>query len=195
MMVKRCIKILMIFVSCIIVACILAVAMLNACNETILRSDSSFLKGLVLLMSIEPKDYWVPVLLEDFDISNENQITNYHFHNKYKGLNLIILRLENYSSDVDHDIWAKKYIPELKMRLSFKINGEEYLSKDIENISSTLWSFQEKESGLTIAHYKCPDDLPIDSVITCEVKIIVPDPELASKCGPVKFVIQKISDL
>jgi len=51
------------------------------------------------------------------------------------------------------------------------------------------------EGGYTLIYYETPEDLPVDEILRCEIKVIEPDVELAERFGPVKILIVKISDL
>ncbi|NTV14167.1 MAG: hypothetical protein HGA96_09610 [Desulfobulbaceae bacterium] len=140
-----------------------------------------------------PKDYSNLLVDEEIDISRIGAIYRYQFTNKYKGNHSAGIFLKGFSKG---GLFSEEYLKNNKFTLM--VNIDFYVDKKltISKIFEGLWYpfVCEKVGGLIFMFYKTPNDLPINKLISCEVKIIAPDKNLSDTYGPARFYIGKESD-
>jgi len=149
--------------------------------------------GQILFYTIfPPSDYHDDLVFDSFDITKKNSVKSFEFEHKYYGKYQLQLLLENYKKLHFLD-FKNKYYPSLKIEVSFYLNNDIVIKKTSEKLTQSF--IAKNKGGYGLIYYKTPEDLPLDKVLKCDIKVIEPDVELAKRFGPVKISIAKISDL
>jgi hypothetical protein len=161
-------------------------------NKPILNSNApEVVKDLVTAI-IPPKDLYDCLIKEEIDISQKNLIKRIDFKNKYVGRHDIGILLDRFTNDLYFVPLSRRYKLKLKMEVNFYVNDIVVFSSVIENKYDPF--IGRDKSGFSFITYDCPKDLPLNKLITCEVKIITPDAMLNTVHGPVRLYIEKTFD-
>jgi len=139
-----------------------------------------------------PKDLYDFLINESLDISEKGLTKRFEFQHKYPGRHNIGILLANFSDDLYFKPLPQRYILKLKMEVSFYSQGTLIMSRMVENQYDPFLG--RRGNGLSFITYKAPQDLPMDKLIVCEVKILEPDGQLYTTYGPTRFYISKMSD-
>jgi hypothetical protein len=146
-----------------------------------------------------PPDCCDYLVNEEYDISKKGFTRTFTFKNKYAGRHAIGLLLEGHTYDMDcaphHGLPPTK----LKLKFDFYSGKSLILSKQCETSEiyyrdAFFFSIGDEPNGLWLNSYECPDELPIDEPITCQVTVVDPDPALQATPGPTRFFIQRWCD-
>ncbi len=130
---------------------------------------------------------------EEIDISNKGAIIHSELINKHKGNYSAGIYLKNFSEgQAFSGEYLRKNIFTLKIGIYFYVNHSLVLSKIVEGHWSPFAS--QNGGGLIFVSYRTPEDLPLHTTISCEVKIIEPDINLSNAYGPARFYIRQESD-
>lgn len=140
-----------------------------------------------------PDDYYRPIVNEELDVSVKGLTKKFEFKHKYDRAYDAGIMLKNYGvNNNDHyKSLTKRYKPTLKLEIKFYVDNVLVLSKVSEEPSPFLGLYGD---GMMLIYYRCPDDLPLNKQIVCEVKVIEPDKYLQDNYGPASFYIAKMSD-
>lgn len=148
---------------------------------------------LLLQLFVPPDDFYDLLVNEELDISKKDVVKQFEFKNKYLGNHDVGIILEEFASELHNVPSDKKYKLKLIMEISFYTDNRLILSRVIER-SYDSFVRNRKQGGFTFIYYKCPEDLPVNKIIICKVKVIEPDEYLAAHYGPVKFYVRKRFD-
>lgn len=163
-----------------------------AFNSSILRNDlfPKKLRGLIELF-VPPKDLYSRLVEEEIDISTKGAQKSFKFKNKYFRTHSVGLMSRGFNADW-YFRWREDRITPLRLEVSFFVDGKKLLSKVVGEDCSPF--IGRKNGGFSLMLYDCPEDLPIDQLITCEVRVIQPDEAMYQTYGPIECYIQKRSD-
>lgn len=140
-----------------------------------------------------PSDYYMPVVNEEFDISQKGTTKRFIFNLKYDRSYTAGIMLKKYRDSKDYNkSLSERYKTTLQLEINFYVDNVLTLSKEFRGEPSPFYGLYG--DGWILVHYKCPEELPINKNITCEVKIIEPDKYLQEHYGPASFYIAKMSD-
>ena len=139
-----------------------------------------------------PRDYYIPLFKEDFDISKDGLSKEIVFKHNYEGNHSFGILLEHFSDDLYYVPLSKRYKLKLKMEINFYSNNELILTKKIENIYEPF--IGDIGRGFSFFTYKVPQELPINKDIVVHIKILETDKYLFETYGPTKLYIEKRSD-
>jgi hypothetical protein len=173
----------------ILVLTVLAIFILN---KSILSSNAPDAMKLIVLAVATPKDFYDYMINEELDISNKGFTKRFEFKNKYVGRHSVGILLDKFTDDLYFVPLSQRYNLKLIMEVDFYTQNSLFLSHVVENKYSPF--IGHKLSGFSFFTYDCPKDLPLDKIITCEVKVIEPDSTLNAAYGPARFYIKKMSD-
>ena len=174
---------------------ILIVLSILLLNRAILSSNSpKDLRHLVELLA-PPKDLYDYLINEELNISEKGLIKRFEFKNKYAGSHGVGIILDKYSDDLYFKPLSQRHTLKLKMEVNFYLQNSLISSRVVEDKYNPFIGPKGRGSGFSFFIYDSPEDLPLNQLITCEVKIIEPDSNLYTAYGPVRFYIRKISDL
>jgi hypothetical protein len=139
---------------------------------------------------IPPYDLYDRLIEEEIDVSKKGLIKRVEFQNKYVGRHDVGILLEKFTAN--QYFMHQRYDLKLRMEINFYVDNKLILSRLVENKYYPFLGIDR--NGFDFIDYNCPKDLPIKKSITCEVKIIMPDPTLKTVYGPVWLYIRKASD-
>ena len=139
-----------------------------------------------------PKDYYVPLVKEDLNISTRGMINKISFKNKYEGNHSLGIFLEHFTDDLYYVPLSKRYKTKLKVEISFYNQGTLLLTKHLEDIYEPF--IGDFGSGFALFTYKVPQDLPLNTDLILQISILESDKHLFDTYGPTKLYIRKISD-
>lgn len=173
----------------ILILIVLAILLLN---RAILSSNAPKAMRLVVSAIAPPKDYYDYLVNEKLDISEKGLTKRFEFKNRYAGWHDVGVLLEKFTDDLYFVPLSKRYNLKLKMKVNFYVQNSLILSRDVENTYDPF--IGRKGKGFIFITYDCPKDLPLDKLITCEVKVVEPDSTLSAVYGPARLYIRKMSD-
>jgi len=173
----------------ILVLTVLAIFILN---KSILSSNAPDVMKLIVLAVAPPKDLYDYLINEELDISKKGFTKKFEFKNKYVGRHGVGILLDKFTDDLYFVPLSQRHNLKLKMEVNFYVQNSLILSHVVENKYSPF--IGRKWSGFYFFTYDSPKDLPLDKLITCEVKVIEPDRTLNATYGPARFYINKMSD-
>ena len=176
-------SILLSIVILIVLAILLFIGLTSSYPETVRR----FMRAIA-----PPKDLYDFLINEDLDVRERGLIKRFEFRNKYSGRHDIGILLDKFSDDLYFKPFSQRYILKLKMEVNFYLQNSLVLSRVVENKYDPF--IGRKGNGFSFITYEAPKDLPINELITCEVKVIEPDKQLYAAYGSVRFYIRKMSD-
>lgn len=146
---------------------------------------------LFIRMIAPPKDLYKPLIDEPCDVERSG-VGRFMFENKYAGGHEVGLLLNGSTGDQLLKPLSERYVLQLRMKVTFYVKNTVVLSRVVGNSYSPF--SEANANGITFFSYICPEDLPLNEVVVCEVRIIEPDSALAKSCNPVRFYICKTSD-
>ena len=161
-------------------------------NRSLLSSNSPKAMNLLALAIAPPKDLYEYLIDEELNISEKGLIRRFEFKNKYAGRHDIGVLLEKFSDDLYFVPLSRRYKLKLRMEVNFYLQNSLILSRIVEDKYEPFIGRRGK--GFSFIIYDSPKDLPLDKLVTCEVKILEPDNKLSTTYGPVRFFIGKMSD-
>jgi len=161
-------------------------------NRSILSSNTPKAMRLMVLAIAPPKDLYDYLINEELDVSKKGLIKRFEFKNKYAGWHDVGVLLDRFTDDLYFVPLSQRYNLKLKMEVNFYVQNSLVLSRVVENKYDPF--IGRKEKGFSFITYDCPKDLPLNKLITCEVKVIEPDSTLNTAYGPARFYIKKMSD-
>ncbi len=173
----------------ILIFAMLAIFLLN---RSILSSNAPKATRLLALAIVPPKDLYDYLINEELDISEKGVVKRFEFKNKYVGRHDVGVLLDKFSDDLYFKPLSERYRLKLKMEVNFYSQNLLILSRVVENKYDPF--IGRKGNGFSFFTYDSPKDLPLDKLITCEVKVVEPDGTLNTVYGPAKFYIKKMSD-
>jgi hypothetical protein len=136
-----------------------------------------------------PKDLYDIVLNERIDISEPNKNQTFNFKIKYIGQYATHVTLD----ELDDKLYGKKYDLKLQMRLNFYKDGVLLISKNPADYYQKSWGL-DRGDGEIKCDFEVPKDVPIDTNITCGVRIFATDPYLNNHCKGTRLFIHKYSE-
>jgi hypothetical protein len=173
----------------ILILTVLAIIILN---KSILSSNTPDVMKLIVLAVAPPKDFYDYLINEEIDVSKKGFTKRFEFKNKYVGRHVVGILLDNFTDDLYFVPLSQRYNLKLIMEVNFYTQNALILSHLVENTYSPF--IGRKWSGFSFFTYDCPKELPLDKIITCQVKVIEPDSKLNTAYGPARFYINKMSD-
>lgn len=138
-----------------------------------------------------PKDYYVPLVKDDVDISKKGITKTIGLKHKYEGNYSLGIFLEHFSDDLYYVPLSKRYKLKLKMEISFYNNNILILTRNIDSSEPFIGEFG---SGFALLLYKVPQEIPVNTDLVVKVTILEPDKYLFDTYGPSKLYISKMSD-
>jgi hypothetical protein len=171
---------------------VLTVLALFILNKSILSSNAPDVMKLIVLAVAPPKDFYDYLINEELNVSTKGFTKRFMFKNKYVGRHIVGILLDKFTDDLYFVPIVQRYNLKLIMEVNFYTQNSLILSHLVENKYSPF--IGRKWSGFSFFTYDCPKDLPLDKLITCEVKVIEPDSTLNAAYGPARFYINKTSD-
>lgn len=153
------------------------------------KMDKKKQRNLVSLFEIfsPPKDLYQDLVCGELVFSKTKAVFEFNYEHKYNGKHNAGIYLENFT----YDLYAKSYLPKMKVEIAFYCGSNIILSKNVEEFTPFL---SKDGGGYMLLSYSVPDDLPNKDTIKCKVKILDYDSELEAKHGPLRFYIRKMSD-
>ena len=136
----------------------------------------------------KPKDYYKFLIKQEIDVS-KNDVKKVQFLCKYPGLYSPGLILNGLEFD------PKGRIKKLKLKIQIKYYVDNSLK--LTTLSSEyvpFWELKTKNQGYFFNTFKCPQDLPLNKLIYCEISVVKPDKDFYNKYKPIIFYIRKMSD-
>ena len=139
-----------------------------------------------------PSDLFTPLVDEPCDVGHRGVAGRFTFENRYSGKHAVGLILAGPAGDQLLKPMSERRVLQLRMEITFFIKNTVILSRIV---GKTYSPFSGTDgNGVTFFYYTCPEELPLNETIVCEVRIIEPDDALAKSCNPVRFYICKTSD-
>jgi hypothetical protein len=161
-------------------------------NKIILSSEAPKALRLFIMAVAPPNDLYDFLIKEEIDLSEKNSIRHYEFKNKYTGTHDVGILLKKFSADQYFKPISQRYDLKLKLQVNFYMQNRLLLSRVAEHKYDPFLGLNG--NGFSFFYYECPEDLPLNKLITCEIQIIEPDSKLLADYGPVSFYIRKMSD-
>jgi hypothetical protein len=157
---------------------------ITICKGKIMKSARQYVE-----MFFPPADLYRPVLDEKINIVAIGQPYAVKFKLKYIGHYAVDIALNR----SDNKLYGTEY--DLKMRIKINIYKDKVLLFSVSPTDkyNKLWVSSRGE-GVTVCQFVSPEQIPIDTNITCEVIILAADPYLASYCKEPSIVIHRQSE-
>ncbi len=177
----------------VIITPIIVIVFIILIAVTLLRipiSKGKILKQARLLVQLfcPPKDLFDLVVDKEIDVINLNNPRSFKFKIKYIGPYTGGILLEKFSDD----LYREKYELQLRIKLDFYNDNKLLISKETSNNYSPFYG--RRGDGLMLFEFKSPEDIPIDTEITCKSTILATDEYLSQQYGSMRLYIQKESE-
>lgn len=177
----------------VIIILIVAITFIILVTVTLLRvpiSKGKVFKQVRLWVQLfcPPKDLFDLVVNKEIDVTNLNNLQSFEFKIKYVGPYTGGILLEKFSDD----LYRKRYELRLRIKLDFYNDNKLLISKETSNAYSPFYG--SKGDGLMLFEFKSPEDIPIDTEITCKSIILATDEYLSKQYGPMRLYMQKESE-
>lgn len=137
---------------------------LNLMNKTILRSNSSAALRLTVQIVAPPRDLYEPLATASIDLHTVGAKSRIEFSNKYSGAHEFGILLPSASGLASFDT----PIPDVKLGIECFEQGRSVLSRIISGGSPFAGKYG---NGISLASYSCPEDLPIEQPLLCEISV------------------------
>ena len=142
---------------------------------------------------VDGKEY-EPVISERISIEKADPVNEYtfHFQHKYQGRFDVGIYLDKMNIDNTnyYQYMELSKSPVVKFSIVFLSNNKIIISRMIPDEYLPFLA-EQGNSGIKMMDYKVPEDVPMNTRITCKVRIAVPDSKLSKEYGPVRFYIKK----
>jgi hypothetical protein len=158
-------------------------------SKIILRSPSvnKTVKGLTELF-LRPTDLYTPLFIKDLDISRKNESISTDFKIKYLGPYFVGLILKTSNNNV----LFNKIPTDLKLSVSFFDNGKLLKTDAPQDQLSPFSSNYHGGESFYFLMFKCPEEIPLNKSITCEIKVLNPDKQLIDEYGPSSVFVARL---
>ncbi len=135
------------------------------------------------------EDIYYPIHVSEIDISKTGEFKTDAFSFEHEGFYTAGLYLNEIPEE--YKFSAKNY-DNFKTTLEVNIfqGNDLVLSQKLNKPLLHFWSKQG--NGIMLNSFKVPDELLNKKIISCSIKILVPDKEFSNNYGPVKFFIKKM---
>lgn len=133
-----------------------------------------------------PKDLFDLVVNKKIDLSKLNDSQLFTFTVKYVG---------SYKGGILVDMMGDdfyNYDLKLRMKLNFYKEGALLITKETTN--DRIPFYGKRGNGFILFEFSCPEDIPIDTEIRCELTVLTVDKALDRQYGSVRLYIQKVSE-
>ncbi len=155
-------------------------------KSQISEKKSAFLRNILS----PPSDLYDVVIDKKIDAGKDKGIATIAFRIKHHGRYSTGIFLER----LPDDFWKTNYAElKLNIKLSFYFGDQLLLIQ--EPITPLLHFVGKNEQGVWFSTFEAPDDLPVDNNLNCKLEVIISDKEFEKKYGPIRFYIQKISEI
>lgn len=160
-------------------------------RTSILQAGSPKALRILFQRFAPPKDLYDYLVNEEIDLSKDDVVRRFEFKHKYTGKHNVGILLSHMPDEL-YELKQSYFALKVRLEVNFYVGGKLTLS---HHLGDEYHPFIGRTgSGLILATYNCPEDLPTDTLVLCEVKVVQPDRDLNRTYGPIKFYIRKMSD-
>jgi len=126
-----------------------------------------------------PSDLYHPVLDEKINIAATDQSYTFKFKLKYIGPYYVCIAMYG----LDDELHGTEYDLKLKIKINFYKDKDLLLAVSPTDNYDKSWGLG-RGKGAIECEFVSPEQIPIDTNITCEVIVLTADPNLAGHCKP-----------
>jgi len=134
-----------------------------------------------------PKDLYKFILNEQIDIAKIDNIQTFSFKLKYIGPYRVVIVLDGFSGK----LYREGYDLKLRVKLDFYKDDVLLISKIPTDNYDKFWALKE---GKIDCDFNSPEDIPIDTEVTCKVTILATDEYLRSQCTGARLCMSRRSE-
>jgi len=121
------------------------------------------------------------------DLSRNGAIYQFNFKCNNPGIHDVRIISKKFTI---HTYYSKdRYIPKFRLKVEFYDNEHILMTRFLKSDDYDPFIARDGTGGggYSLISFKCPDDLPINKLITCKITVIEPDPYFNDSYSPVEL--------